>query len=522
MTIALTKKSVLEEDMKKKIICLLLAVVLCLGSTGCGNFAATEKLSAEEAVNAFLTAYQQGDYEGIKPFIDKENQLHRLFAALGKENTSAINKVYQEVHKRTRDLIFTAAAVEGQELYGSVTVRLKTTYIAAPISESMNAALLEQVKNGGDAFADVPSWLSQGIDHSGSEEDEEFTVYVSSRDGKMVITTGANRDFFDAISGGFYKYLNITMTTCTSTDGFFIQLAAIGDNIVGMVQTETEPYHASEGAEDEAVIQDYIDSFSSINGVVGGAQIIDNDLITRFGVNFGIASSTVLANMGIISGKISNFDRSHLSLKTTISGFQNDGMICETTDFGGSGQLGDKGPPSSLPSEANTSLPSSGAVSSEIPTTDKADTMTFPKKFGSYAVPVDWVESEKYSTDNKFFYVADGTQEEKRPNNISVETGSNRYAKDKHEQFRNAIENQLVAQLKGTGATISGDGSYTAQGYTLYTFVIDFLEEEEVETQYYIVGDRQYVFVYETAFGDTTETDRAAKMIVDSFVWAEK
>ena len=508
--------------MKKKIICLLLVLVLCLGSTSCGNLTATKKLSAEEAVNAFITAYQQGDYEGIKPFIDNENQLHRLFTALGEENTSAINKVYQEVHKKTRNAEFTAAAVEGQEIYGTVTVRLKTTYIASSISESMNAALLEQVKNGGNAFADIPTWLSRGIDPPGSEEDEEFTVYVSSRDGKMVITTGANREFFNAITGGFYKYLNITMTTCTSSDGFVIQLAAIGDNIVGMIQTETEPYDASASTETEAVIQDYIDSFSSIEGVTGGAQMIDNNLITRFGVNFGMASSTVLADMGIISGKITNFDGSHLSLSTTIKGFQDDGMICETTDFVDSDQLGeDKNPPLSLFSDSNPSLPPSGTVSSEIPT-DEHDMVAFSKDFGSYAVPVGWVESEKYSSDYKFFYVADGTQEEKRSNNISVETGSNRYAKDKHEQFRDAIVDQLVAQLKGTGATINGDGSYTAQGYNLYTFVIVFPEDEEVETQYYIVGDRQYVFIYETVFGDAAETDRAAKMIVDSFIWAEK
>lgn len=151
-----------------------------------------------------------------------------------------------------------------------------------------------------------------------------------------------------------------------------------------------------------------------------------------------------------------------------------------------------------------------------------SQTVLFEKEFGCYTLPAEWVESSKYSTGQKFFYVLDGTENEMRPNNISVEAGSNRYSINEHEQFRTAILNQMGMQLKGSGATnINGSGSYTAQGELLYTFTVEFPAENEMDTHYYIVGDHRYLLVYETAFGDTTETDRAATSIVNSFVWAE-
>lgn len=148
---------------------------------------------------------------------------------------------------------------------------------------------------------------------------------------------------------------------------------------------------------------------------------------------------------------------------------------------------------------------------------------TYTKSFGSYTVPTGWIESDIYSTKNKFFYVAEGTEEQEHPNNVSINMGTNRYSAEDHIQFRQAILNQLVAQLP-KGTALNGSGSFTANDYVLYTFTFSFTENGTTfnATQYYIVGDYKFVMVYETAFNDNTEeTDKIAKNIVDTFKWSE-
>ncbi len=149
--------------------------------------------------------------------------------------------------------------------------------------------------------------------------------------------------------------------------------------------------------------------------------------------------------------------------------------------------------------------------------------VTYHKSFGSYRIPKNWIESTKYSTEDKFFYVAEGTEEDPLPNNISVNVGKNKYSSEQHMKFRDAILNQLVMQLP-KDVILNGNGSYTANDYVLYTFTFSITEGDTTlsATQYYIVADYKYVMVYETAFTDNTEeVDVVAKSIVDTFKWSE-
>lgn len=144
----------------------------------------------------------------------------------------------------------------------------------------------------------------------------------------------------------------------------------------------------------------------------------------------------------------------------------------------------------------------------------------YDKDFGSYEVPTDWVESKKYSSSNKFFYVLKGEEDEPQPNNISINRGTNRYAEEDHETFRKSILAQLSFQTSGIeNKEITGSGSTTDNGYVLYTFVINEKDENVITTQYYIVGNYEYILVHETSFGESKETDDAAKFIVNSFKW---
>lgn len=136
---------------------------------------------------------------------------------------------------------------------------------------------------------------------------------------------------------------------------------------------------------------------------------------------------------------------------------------------------------------------------------------------GSYTVPEGWVKMEKYSTEDKIFYVEEGHEDDELPDNISIEVGTNRYSADEHEKFRDAIVRQLTMQLQDVDAELTGDGTYTEQDYIVYIFTIS--EADVVTKQYYIVGDQRYCLLQLTNFTGSETVNEAAQSMVDSFVW---
>ena len=161
---------------------------------------------------------------------------------------------------------------------------------------------------------------------------------------------------------------------------------------------------------------------------------------------------------------------------------------------------------------------------SDTETASQQEGTVYNKSFGTYTVANGWIESETFSTEDKFFYIAETDQQQTRPNNISINMGSNFYSLDDHVSFRKAILNQLAAQLP-QDAVLNGSGSYTDNDYVLYTFTFTITDKENslIATQYYIVGDYIYIMVYESVYDESNkeETDMVAKTIVDTFLWAE-
>lgn len=145
-----------------------------------------------------------------------------------------------------------------------------------------------------------------------------------------------------------------------------------------------------------------------------------------------------------------------------------------------------------------------------------ADDTTIP---GTYTVPEGWVKAEQYSTASKIFYVEEGHEQDELPDNISINIGTNKYSKENHAQFREAIVRQLLKQLEGIDAELLGDGTYTEQDYVVYIFTIN--EEDVVTKQYYIVDDYRYCLVHLTNYTGSENADEAAQAIVDSFVWED-
>ena len=122
---------------------------------------------------------------------------------------------------------------------------------------------------------------------------------------------------------------------------------------------------------------------------------------------------------------------------------------------------------------------------------------------GSYIVPDGWEKSEKHSTNSQIFYIEEGHENDEKPDNISIHVGKNKYSLDEHEQFRDAIVQQIL--------------TYTEQGDLLYIFTID--EGDIVATQDYIVRDYGFCLIQLTNFSGSETTEQAARDMVDSFVW---
>ena len=159
----------------------------------------------------------------------------------------------------------------------------------------------------------------------------------------------------------------------------------------------------------------------------------------------------------------------------------------------------------SKPTQNRTALP----ICAGTPTT------VFPAR--TYIVPDGWEKSEKHSTNSQIFYIEEGHENDEKPDNISIHVGKNKYSLDEHEQFRDAIVQQILMQLDGIEAQLNGDGTYTEQGDLLYIFTID--EGDIVTTQYYIVRDYGFCLIQLTNFSGSETTEQAARDMVDSFVW---
>lgn len=287
-----------------------------------------DKRTDDQIISDFLTAYQEGNFEAMEPYFDEDNLL-RLFCQ-GQENGGEMAEVYKKVWELTKDFTFTAEAVEGKEAWGEVTLHLQSNEIVSGIPDAMWSAIQAQAENGDDSFANLPKWLGDALE-TGGAIDEELTVYVSHRSDGDRIDSSACREFYEQLTGGFYDYIDMTMTTCTAeNDTYYV--AAQGDSIVGMVETAVQT-EGTEGLTEEDV-QAYGDSFNAMDGVAANASLNEEgNVVLQFGVDFNQASSTALANLGVISDRVTS-SGGYLSLWSTIDSFKQGGMTCETNDFG--------------------------------------------------------------------------------------------------------------------------------------------------------------------------------------------
>ena len=141
--------------------------------------------------------------------------------------------------------------------------------------------------------------------------------------------------------------------------------------------------------------------------------------------------------------------------------------------------------------------------------------------YGSFSISENYMMREDHSTREKPFFVDKKDEHSERPNNISVNGGTNYYSKEDVLRFKEAIMQQMAYQAKAYNATLTSSGSTTANGYDVLRFNMEASNLKAV--QYYVVGDHKYFMVYATIF-DTKDEDsviKAAEYIVNTFTWEE-
>lgn len=324
---------------KKKRAAIYIALMsLCMTLVGCadsgGGSAQQEAKDPKEALDHFLADIQSGNYEAASTYLKEGNRLLRIFAAKDGESIPMLDGVYQKLMSQMGD--FTYTLEEGQ-VPSDVVVKFQGKDCSSAIGKAMNEAIQSQTQNGGSDFADIAGWLTTGLENAEPAEEQEYHWVVTEKSGSyhMDHTSYGDVAMLNAITCGFYDYTKLTMTTCSgSEDGveYVDYIAALGDTVIGYIETMTEkPDHELTDEEKALLQQEYFAGLEGLDGVYLGTQFNeDGTVTTALGIDFNVASSTTLANAGLVSGKYISNGTSNLSLSATVQGFQDSGMACDT------------------------------------------------------------------------------------------------------------------------------------------------------------------------------------------------
>lgn len=315
-------------------------LLVCLGLTGCaaGTASKQEKAGdAEEAAVNFLTDMQSGSYEAAMAYMEEGNELLHVLPAAAGESVPEMDEVYRRFCEQMKEMTFSISD-EKVELPDTVNVTIRNRDYGGAIRTAMAEALQLQSEQGGDSFADFTSWMGQAVENAPvGEEDTQHITMTKRKDGYYIQHSGyPDQTFLNLLTGGFYEYMDLTMTTCTmEEDGvkYTYYIAAAGDEVISYLVETAEPFDtASLTDEDIAEMKAYYEETAAAQeGVYMGCQIGDGEIVTATGIDFYEASQTAMINAGIVSGKYSgNTTSSYISLNATIQGFESDGMTCET------------------------------------------------------------------------------------------------------------------------------------------------------------------------------------------------
>lgn len=308
----------------KKLLLLTTTTAMAFTATGCSTLGATDSERAQKVIET----YQAGEAEKFKSYVGTDNSMTYIMDALDDENAEGMTAVYQKVYELTKTAEFTfAEESKGESDDGYATVTIKTV----DFSNALDEAMAEAIAEGGEAFADVPTWMMKALETGGESVEKEVQIRTKSNNS---LYEGFNDEFLEALTGGFYDYILSTMTTCTSSeeDSETTYMLAAND----IVHVSLDDYVvSSEGAEvtDEQV-NEVISNFESEYGGYDGIEVngnrVDNGVRLYMVIDYDVASMYTLQRLGLTTSGGSD----KIGLSVSIEGLESDGYTCETTDFG--------------------------------------------------------------------------------------------------------------------------------------------------------------------------------------------
>jgi hypothetical protein len=161
-------------------------------------------------------------------------------------------------------------------------------------------------------------------------------------------------------------------------------------------------------------------------------------------------------------------------------------------------------------------------------------TLKITKEFGTYHIPSDWVEVDKFPGLAWNFDYSQKDENIEAPDwtHISISFSRNPFKIEEHENFKKAILGQLLKQFMQADPTQKPEitnftETMTTQNYLLFIFTIEHyemkLDKKVTSIQYYIVNDEKHVVLYLTVFDEEKilPTIKAAEIIINSFEWTD-
>lgn len=207
---------------------------------------------------------------------------------------------------------------------------------AFSIAEAMETALQDQVMDGGNDFA---GWFKAGEENApmGAAETDHMGM-AAWKTGYTLSHSGVpSHIFLNHLTGGFYNYADLTMTTCTYSGAgqeSTYYLAAIGDEIIASLMIDTIPYDTSPMTADDITEREaqFAAAAEGMEGIWQSARVGEGTITTSIGINYNTADQNALVDAGFVYGTYRGnaFSGTHLSLKSSIKGFKESGMTCVT------------------------------------------------------------------------------------------------------------------------------------------------------------------------------------------------
>ena len=268
-------------------------------------------------------------------YLEEGNELIHVLAAMDGESIPEMDKAYQVFCSQFSDMEFTIGD-EVENLHGMMYVRVKNRDYGSSIYAAMIEALEKQAAEGGDAYTNVGDWMEKGVSSAQMGEEEEAKADFAAKNGGYYLQHRGYPDleFMNVLTGGFYDYADVTMTVCTyKEEGYSLRydIAAIGDTIISFLKKEGIDESMVDLSMVEQFKQEQEERCAMLPGIYGSVLTEDGMVYTTFGVDFSKANQNDLVNAGIVSGAYDTSFADYLSLRSTISSFESQGISCATS-----------------------------------------------------------------------------------------------------------------------------------------------------------------------------------------------